>query len=55
MIRMILTREELVEKIAKMYLHQLRDNLSEKIAIEEEAVNFAEEIIELIDSYDKKT
>lgn len=52
---MILTREELVEKIAKMYLHQIKDNLSERITIDQEAVNFAEEIVELIDHYDKKS
>lgn len=52
---MILSRDELIEKIAKMYLHQIRDNLSERITIDQEAVNFAEEIVELIDSYDKKS
>lgn len=51
---LIYTREELIEKIAKLYLHQIKDNLSERISIDQEAVNFAEEIIGLIEHYDNK-
>jgi hypothetical protein len=52
---MILTRDELVDRISKLYLAQLVANIDEKQTAADEAVEFAEKVLDLIDQLDTKS